>query len=414
MVTAETFVIIGAGLAGAKAAETLRTEGFEGRVVLVGADPERPYNRPPLSKAYLAGSAEREAGFIHPAEWYPAHDVELRTGVRATAIDRAARTVTLADGDTLEYQRLLLATGSTPRRLTVPGLDAANSHYLRGRADSDRLREAIAGGGRVVVIGAGWIGLEVAAAARGYGCDVDVVETAPTPLNAALGPELGEVFARLHRDNGVRVLTGTGVREVEDAGGKSTVVTDSGERIEADHVIVGIGAPPHTALAEAAGLAVDNGVTVDASLRTDDAAIFAAGDIAGAYHPHYRRHIRVEHWANAENSGPVAARAMLGQEVAFTHLPYFYTDQYDLGMEYSGWVPPGAAYRVVNRGDVAGREFVAFWLDGDGRLLAGMNVNIWDVNDQVQELISSGRPLDPTRLADPKVPLTDVDALAAD
>ncbi|MGH3326915.1 MAG: NAD(P)/FAD-dependent oxidoreductase [Streptomycetales bacterium] len=401
------FVIVGASLAGAKAAETLRDEGFEGRVLLIGADPERPYERPPLSKGYLLGQQERDKVFVHDEGWYADHDVELLLGTEVESIDRAAREVT-AGGAAYGYGKLLLATGARPRRLPAPGADLDGVHTLRTVGDSERIREAVRGGVRVVVVGAGWIGLEVAAAARSYGATVTVVDPQPTPLYGVLGPELGEVFARLHRDNGTELRLGRTVQEIRGDGGRAVGVTlDDGTQLDADTVIVGVGVLPNSGLAEAAGLATDNGVLADEALRTDDPDIYAAGDVANAFNTLLGRRLRVEHWANALNTGPIAARAMLGREVVYDRVPYFFTDQYDLGMEYSGHAAPGEYDEVVYRGDVEAREFVAFWLRG-GRVLAGMNVNVWDVTSPIQELIRAGTPVEAARLADPDAPLTEL------
>jgi 3-phenylpropionate/trans-cinnamate dioxygenase ferredoxin reductase subunit len=403
MTSQDGFVIVGAGFAGAKAAETLRGEGFDGRVVLVGAEQERPYERPPLSKGYLLGSDDREKARVHEGGWYEAHDVDLRTGVRATRLDPAAHRLTLDTGEELEYAGLLLATGSSPRRLSLPGADLDGVRYLRTLPDADRLLADLSDGGRnVVIVGAGWIGLEVAAAARHYGNAVTVVEPQPTPLHAVLGPAMGNVFARLHREHGVDLRTGTGVREFRGAGGRvATVVTDDRE-LAADVVLVGVGAVPDTELAAAAGLDVGNGVLTDAALRTSAPDVFAAGDVAAAFHPLYGRHVRVEHWANALNQGPAAARSMLGRAVAYDRIPYFFTDQYDLGMEYSGLGGPDDT--VVCRGNPQDGQFIAFWLDGP-RVTAGMNVNVWDVTEPIQALIRSGQAIDRAALTDADTPL---------
>jgi 3-phenylpropionate/trans-cinnamate dioxygenase ferredoxin reductase subunit len=399
----DSYVIVGAGLTGAKAAETLRAEGFAGRVVIVGAEPDLPYERPPLSKGYLLGQDDRASVFVHDEKWYADQDIEVLTGRRVTALDRAAHEVELAGGERLGYTKLLLATGASPRRLRVPGNDLKGVHYLRRLAHADRLRDALAAGGRVVVAGAGWIGLETAAAARTYGCEVTIVEPGPSPLHATLGPELGEYFANLHRRHGVDLRLGTGVKGFAGDGAVSAVWTDAGD-IPADVVIVGIGARPETQLASDAGLAVDDGVSVDASLRTEDPDVFAAGDVASAWHPGYDRRIRVEHWAAATSGGPAAARSMLGHEVVHDDLPYFFSDQYDVGMEFTGWFPPGGYDRVVRRG--SDEAFHAFWLTG-GRVVAGLHVNRWDDGlDAVRELIRSGRTVDPDALADPARPLT--------
>ena len=404
MPSQDAFVIVGAGLAGAQAAGTLREEGFDGPVVLVGAEPERPYERPPLSKQYLLGTAGRDSAFVHDTAWYAEHDVDLRTGVRATRLDPAAHRVALDTGEELAYARLLLATGASARRLPVPGADLEGVRYLRTLADADRLRADLAGGGRrVVVVGAGWIGLEVAAAARSHGNAVTVVEPQPTPLHAVLGARMGRVFARLHRDHGVELLTDTVVREIRGSGGRVTaVVTDAHAGLPADLVVVGIGAVPHTALAASAGLDVDNGIVTDHALRTSAADVHAAGDVAASFHPLYGRHVRVEHWANALNQGPAAARSMLGQEVTYDRVPYFFTDQYELGMEYSGLAGPGDT--LVCRGDPDGGAFIAFWM-ADGRVTAGMTVDVWDVTAPIQQLIRSRREVQPARLADPDTPL---------
>ncbi|WP_433478107.1 NAD(P)/FAD-dependent oxidoreductase [Spirillospora sp. CA-142024] len=404
----ETFVIAGAGLAGAKAAETLREEGFAGRVLLVGAEIERPYERPPLSKGFLLDKEPREKAHVHEADWYDKHDVELRVGTSVASIDRGAHQVRLSTKEPISYDRLLLATGASPRRLDVPGSKLQGIHYLRTMADSAALKQALAHGGRrVVVAGAGWIGLETAAAARGYGNDVTVIEPEPTPLHATMGPELGGMFADLHREHGVILRMDEGVAGFWGAGQVSAVVTSGGAEIPADVVIVGIGVRPDSGLAEEAGLEVSDGILVDQSLRTSDPDIYAAGDVANAFNPVLGRRVRVEHWANALNGGPAAARAMLGQDVVYDQLPYFFSDQYDLGMETSGVAAPGEYDEVVYRGNVPGREFIAFWLSG-GRVVAGMNVNVWDVTGDVQALIRSGRPVDTARLADPGVPLAEL------
>jgi 3-phenylpropionate/trans-cinnamate dioxygenase ferredoxin reductase subunit len=397
------FVIVGAGLAGAKAVEALREQGYDGTITLVGDEQHRPYERPPLSKDYLAGKAERDSVFVHTADWYDEHNVTLRSGVTATAIDRGAHRVDLSDGSSVEYDKLLLATGATPRAL--PGADGVL--YLRRIEDSDRIRQVLSTGGHLVVIGAGWIGMEVAAAARQAGLTVTVLETLELPLLRVLGPEIAQVFATLHTDNGVDLRLGVKVEQIlTGPDGKANAVRlADGTRIDADAVLVGIGAVPNTSLAQDAGLTVDNGVVVDASLRTSDPDIFAAGDVANADHPTMGRQIRVEHWANALNQPAIAAAGMLGGTKRYEELPYFYTDQYDLGMEYIGH---GEGYdQVVVRGDLASREFIAFWLR-DGRVIAGMNVNVWDVVDPIKALIRSGMRVDPDALANPDTPLDQV------
>jgi 3-phenylpropionate/trans-cinnamate dioxygenase ferredoxin reductase component len=405
-VSEDAYVIVGASLAGAKAAETLRAEGFDGPVIMIGAEAELPYERPPLSKDYLQGKSPRDKIYAHPQPWYDENDVELRLGVAATEIDRAAHRVTLADGSNQPYGKLLLTTGSSPRRLPVPGIDLDGVAYLRTVGDSDRIKAALVGSARVAVIGAGWIGLETAAAARIAGAQVTVLEAAELPLLRVLGPEVAQVFADLHRDHGVDLRFGVGVAEITGSAGRADGVRlADGGQIDADLVIVGVGISPNTQLADHAGLRVADGVVVGADLRTDDPDVFAAGDVASAFHPLLGRHIRVEHWANALNQPQAAARSMLGQPVSYDRVPYFYTDQYDLGMEYAGYVEPGGYERVVFRNYGPEREFIAFWLDSAGRVLAGMNVNVWDVNDAVQALVRSGKPADPDVLADRDVDL---------
>jgi 3-phenylpropionate/trans-cinnamate dioxygenase ferredoxin reductase component len=399
------YVIVGASLAGAKAAETLRAEGFDGPVVLIGDEAERPYERPPLSKDYLMGKAERETIYVHPESWYAEHDVDLRLGAQVTAVDPAAREVRLADGSRAGYAKLLLATGSVPRRLPLAGGDADGVLYLRRVGDSDQIRTAFQTATRVVVIGAGWIGLETAAAARAAGVDVTILETGDLPLLRVLGREAAQVFADLHREQGVDLRFGVQVAEITAPGGRADGVRlADGTHVPADAVVVGVGITPRLELASDAGLQTGNGVVVDARLRTSDPDIYAAGDVANAYHPGLGRHIRVEHWANALHQPQTAARAMLGQDAVYDNVPYFYSDQYDLGMEYAGHVEPGGYDQVVFRGDVEGREFIAFWLSG-GRVLAGMNVNVWDVNEVIQEMVRDRRAVDAARLADADVPL---------
>ncbi|MET9648138.1 NAD(P)/FAD-dependent oxidoreductase [Streptomyces syringium] len=410
----QTFVIVGGGLAGAKAAETLRSEGFTGRVILICDERDHPYERPPLSKGYLIGKDERESVFVHEPGWYAQADIELHLGLPAVHLDREAKSVRLGDGTRIHYDRLLLATGAEPRRLDIPGTGLAGVHHLRRLAHAELLRGVLASLGRdnghLVIAGAGWIGLEVAAAARSYGAEVTVVESEPTPLHTVLGPELGQLFTDLHSEHGVRFHFGARLTEIAGHDGMVLAArTDDGEEHPAHDVLAAIGAAPRTALAEAAGLALvdradGGGIAVDASLRTSDPDIFAAGDVAAAEHPWLGTRLRVEHWANALNEGPAAARAMLGQEVSYDRVPYFFSDQYDVGLEYSGYAPPGSYDQVVCRGDVGKREFIAFWL-AEGRLLAGMNVNVWDVTDTVQKLIRSGHRLDPNALADPGIPL---------
>jgi 3-phenylpropionate/trans-cinnamate dioxygenase ferredoxin reductase subunit len=401
-----TFIIVGASLAGAKAAETLREEGFDGRLVLLGAEDERPYERPPLSKDYLRGEAERAAAYVHEAGFYAEHDIELRTGTAVTGLDASTRELQLEGGERLAYDRLLLATGAAPRRLNVPGAELDGVLALRTFDDSDVLRGRVDEGGRLIVIGAGWIGSEVAASARQRGMDVTVVAPEAEPLERVLGREVGGIYGDLHRDHGVELRMEASVASFEGDGRVERVRLQDGATIVCDAVVVGVGAAPRTALAEAAGLAVENGVLVDGRLETSVPGIFAAGDVANHLHPVLGR-LRVEHWDNALHQGPAAARGMLGSEEPYARTPYFFSDQYDVGMEYSGHA--SGRDRVVFRGDPATREFIAFWV-ADGRVLAGMNVNVWDVAEAIGALI--GHPVDARRLADPGVPLTELSTVS--
>ncbi|MFC9997011.1 NAD(P)/FAD-dependent oxidoreductase [Nocardia sp. NPDC127526] len=406
MTTNSRFVIAGGGLAAAKLAEALRANDFDGTVHLICAEERLPYERPPLSKDCLLGKKTPEDAIVDPAQWYRDHHVEVLLGTTVTAVDRAAKTVALPDGTTLNYDKLALATGSRPRTLPIPGSDATGVHTLRNAEDAEALLEMFRAARKLVVIGAGWIGLEVTAAARNAGLEVTVLETLPVPLQNALGPEMGAVFAQLHRDHGVDLRCETKVAEIVTADGRATGVKLADDTvIDADAVLVAVGARPNIELAVDSGLAAEGGVLVDESLATSDPDIVAVGDIADQQHPVLGQRIRVEHWANALNQPAVAAATMMGKQAVYDRLPYFFTDQYDLGMEYTGYVAPGREARVVVRGDLGKREFVAFWLDSGNRVLAGMNVNVWDVTERIKELILSGDPVDPQRLADTGAPL---------
>jgi 3-phenylpropionate/trans-cinnamate dioxygenase ferredoxin reductase subunit len=401
----KTFVIVGASLAGAKAAETLREEGFDGRVVLIGAEDERPYERPPLSKDYLRGESGREKVYVHDEGFYAEHDIELRLARVAVGLDTSAHELALDDGEQLRYDRLLLATGARARRLPIPGGDLDGVLYLRSVQDSDALRERLARGGKVVVIGAGWIGAEVAASARQRGLDVTVVDPLAVPLERVLGTEVGTVFRDVHSDHGVNMLMGAGVEAFEGATSVERVRTSDCSLLECDFVVVGVGVQPRTELAQQAGIAVNDGILVDEHLQTSAPRVFAAGDVANAHHAFYGERMRVEHWANALHQGPVAARNMRGHTDAYDRLPYFFSDQYDVGMEYAGFAR--AWDRVVFRGDLASREFIAFWMTGR-RVVAGMNFNVWDVTDAIQRLIRDRVDVDDRFLADPGVPLDEL------
>jgi len=401
----QTFAIVGASLAGAKAAEALRQAGFEGRVLLLGAERERPYERPPLSKEYVRGDSPREKVYVHTADFYDEHRIELRTSTPVQAIDTATRQLALHSGERVGFDRLLLATGAEPRRLRVPGSDLDAVFYLRDLKDADAIAERIERGGKLVVIGGGWIGVELAASAREKGLEVTIIQRSLLPLERVLGVELGAIYRDLHLERGVELCSSAALEALEGDGAVERVRTADGSTIDCDFVVVGIGATPRTALAEAAGIEVDNGIVVNERLETGIPGIFAAGDVANAWHPFYGRRIRVEHWANARHQGSAAARGMLGQSVSYDRLPYFYSDQYDMGMEYTGYAKHWD--EVVLRGDPVKREFIAFWLEA-GRVVAGMNVNVWGVTDAIQALIRSGKSVDAARLRDPDVALEDL------
>jgi 3-phenylpropionate/trans-cinnamate dioxygenase ferredoxin reductase subunit len=401
MTATPTLAIVGASLAGAKAAEAARDAGFDGRIVLVGDEPGSPYERPPLSKAVLRGEKDPDTARVHPDGFYAERDIEL-VNDRADTLDPTARTIVLASGETIGFDTAVLATGAAPRRLDVPGADLAGVHYLRTIDDSKRLRDAIRAATRVVVIGAGWIGSEVAASARQMGAEVVLVDPAPVPLQRVLGDDIGTVFARLHTDNVVHLRLGTGVTELRGTKTVEAVVLGDGRVEAADVVVVGVGVTPRTELAEAAGLAVDNGILVDEHLATAVPGIYAAGDVANAFHPHYGKRVRVEHWANALNQGTTAGRNAAGHRDVYSRLPYFFSDQYDLGMEYVGH--GDGTDEVVVRGDLDAREFIAFW-HRDGIVTAAMNVNVWDVVDDLTAIVEARTAVDPVRLTDADVPL---------
>ncbi|WP_280340515.1 NAD(P)/FAD-dependent oxidoreductase [Nocardia neocaledoniensis] len=400
------FVVIGGGLGAAKLAEALRANDFDGRVTVLAAEEELPYERPPLSKQHLAGTQQLPDFTVDQGSWYRDHHIDLQLGTTVTAFDARAHTVTLPDGSTLGYDKLALATGSRPRTLPVPGADAPNVYTLRTIGDSDVLARVLRDNRQLVIIGAGWIGLEVAAQARAKGVEVTVLEAADLPLVGALGPEMGAFYADVHRAHGVDLRTGTKVDAIlTDDGVATGVRLGDGTVIPAQAVLVAVGAQPNIEGAVAAGLAVNGGVLVDEALRTSDPDVVAVGDIAEQEHPVLRRRVRVEHWATALNQPAVAALTMLGRPATYDRLPYFFSDQYDVGMEYTGYVGRDDDVRVVVRGDQGEREFVAFWLDASNRVRAGMNVNVWDVTDRIKQLILSGEQVDPDRLADADTPL---------
>lgn len=398
----QVFVIVGASLAGAKAAEELRAQGFDGRLLLLGAEPERPYERPPLTKDYLRGESPRERAYVHQQGFYAEQQIELETGVSVTSIDPDAARISLGEERELSYDKLLLATGAEPRRIPIPGAELSGVYYLRTLEDCDLLRARMATSARVAVVGAGWIGSELAASTRMLGLEVTVIDPLALPLQRIFGAEIGAFYRDLHREHGVELILGDAVQSFEGADALQRVRTASGRAIECDFAVVAVGVAPRTELATAAGLEVDNGIIVSDALRTSAPDVFAAGDVANAWHPFLSRRIRVEHWANAGEQGAAAARAMLGQPTSYERLPYFFSDQYDVGMEYSGYATEWD--EVVFRGERDSRQFIAFWLAG-GRVLAGMNVNVWDVNEQIRALVRSREQVDKRALCDTQTPL---------
>ncbi len=398
-------VVVGGGLAGGKTVEELRSAGYDGPLTLLAAEQHLPYERPPLSKGFLTGDAERETVFVHDEQWYADHDVDLRLGEPAAELDVAAREVTTSSGDRLGYDQLVLATGAQPRRLPTPDLDDAHRErvlYLRTLDDSERLKTWLHEGVRLAVVGGGWIGLEVAAAARTAGAEVTVIEMDSVPLQRVLGQQVASAFAGVHREHGVDLRTEVSVKGIEASGDGLRVVLADGADVLADVVLVGIGIVPDTSLADAAGLTVDDGVSTDAQLRTSDPHVFAVGDVANVFHTALGRRLRVEHWASALNHPAVAARAMLGGDDTYDLLPFFFTDQYDLGMEYHGHADPRSD-RLVVRGSLDESAYVAAWLGAHGSVTAAMHVNSWDDSDAVKALV--GKPLDERRFADTGTPL---------
>jgi 3-phenylpropionate/trans-cinnamate dioxygenase ferredoxin reductase component len=410
MSSIDRIVIVGAGLAAARAVEALRKDGYEGSITILGDEPERPYLRPPLSKEYLRGETDREQVYVHGPTYYSEHRIDLRSGTVVRAIEPSSREVVLEGEERVAFDRLLLATGARPRMLPVPGADLPGVITLRTLADADAIHAAAIDAERIVVIGAGWIGSEVAASLRMLGRTVVLMAPEVVPLERVLGPEIGGVYRDVHLQHGVDWRPGTTVGRLVGTDRVQGVETSAGERIAADLVVIGVGVQPRTELAVAAGIAVGDGIEVSATLETSVPGIFAAGDVASAWHPFYDRRLRSEHWANAKFQGSAAGRSMLGATDPFDRIPYFYSDQYDVGMEYTGHA--SASDRLVVRGSLADRQFVAFWL-ADGRVVAGMNVNVWDVAKPIEQLIRSRAVVDPNALIDPSVAIDELTGVAA-
>lgn len=400
-------VVIGGGLAGGTAAFALREAGFAGSVTLVADEPHLPYERPGLSKAYLRGEEPVEKLLVRPEADYDTEGVTLLPGRRAIAIDRDERNVEIGDGERLAYDRLILATGAAPRRLVAGDTDLPGVHLLRTIDDADAVRAAATTAERVVVVGGGWIGSEVAASLRQLGAPVTLVTNLARPLERMLGPEIGDVVADLHREHGVELVTGHVAGVVGDGRARGVRLSD-GRVLEADLVVVGVGVVPRIELALRSGLeTAEGGIAVDERLRTSDPAIYAAGDIAAAQHPRLGRRLRIEHWDNAKRQGRAAARNAIGLDEPYDRTPYFFSDQFDLGIEVRGLPDPHE--EVVIRGDAAARTFLAFWIDG-GRVTAALNANVWDAGKELAAMVRDGAQVDRERLADADVPMSLVPA----
>lgn len=402
MAVIERIVVVGASLAGGRAAEALRQEGYDRRIFLVGEEPERPYERPPLSKDVLRGGAPSEKVFLRAREYYVENDIELRLATSAVSVSLGAREVALSTGERLGYDRLLIATGATPRRLTTPGANLSGVFYLRTLADAEAIRAALSEAARVVVVGAGFIGAEVAASARMLGLAVTVLEVLPVPLQRVLGDRVGEIYGAIHRNHGVDLRLGEGIAAFRGDRRVDAVVTTSGAEIPCDLAVVGVGVRPAVDWLQGSGLALDNGVVVNEFCETSASGVYAAGDVANWWHPGLGERLRVEHYENAQNQGMSAAKSMLGQREAFAPVPYFWSDQYDLTLQYVGHA--SGQDDVILRGDPASQRFLAFYLRA-GRLRAALGVNrLRDVR-AAQRLIRDGITPTPEQLADDGVDL---------
>lgn len=399
----EHIVIIGGGLAGAKAAEGARDTGYDGPITLVAAEDKLPYERPPLSKDLLAGESDFASAIVKDNEWFGDNSVDLRLGTRVASLDRDSRTAIVDEGDEIPWTKLILATGSSPVRLDVPGSDLDGIHTLRSIDDARELRSRFAEGTDLLIVGSGWIGCEVAATARRAGCSVTVATKDSLPLARILGDEFARYLFDLHRDHGVEFATGTTVESYDGDRGVESVRLSDGSEHAASLVIEAIGVTPNVALAEIAGLDVDDGVLVDETLRANDPDIWAVGDIANHLHPFYGRRVRSEHWSVALNQGLHAGRGAAGSIEEYDRLPMFFTDQYDMGMEYRGHAPD--ADDVILRGTTKEGDFLVFYLD-DGVVSAVANVNVWDVGDDVERLLRARVSPDRRKIADWETPLS--------
>lgn len=397
-------VIIGGGLAGGRAARMLREEGYSGEITIVAAEPHYPYERPPLSKEVMQGKKTADVVFLRPDKWYDEQKITVRTATTATSLDTTAHEVTLSDGSRLAYDKLLLATGSRARTLPIPGHDLAGVHTLRTLDDMFALRAALEMGGKnLVLIGSGWIGMEVAASATELGNHVTILERGAAPLESVLGADLGGAFQAVHETHGVKFHMNASVESIEGDAHVTGVRVD-GELVPADLVLVGVGAVPNVEIAQEAGIATEDGILTNAGFLTSVPDVYAAGDVANAMHPVVNRRLRSEHWSNAINQGKAAALAMLGNKVSYDEIPYFYTDQFELGVELSCYPHLMSQATPVIRGSIVDKKYIAFWLL-DERVVAGMNVNIWDVNETIQKLIRGEQVVDVDRLTNPRIEL---------
>jgi 3-phenylpropionate/trans-cinnamate dioxygenase ferredoxin reductase subunit len=392
-----TFAIVGASLAGATAAATLRQDGFDGDVILIGAERQPPYERPPLSKQYLRGEAPFEKALVRPADFYEQNRIATLFGVRTTHVNPGQRIVELDTGQRVQYDKLLITTGVRNRRLPIPGLDLPGVFDLRSVGDADALRTHIVSGRRAVVVGMGFIGGEVAASLRQRGVEVVSVDPSPTPLFRVVGEEVGQVMAAIHRDHGVNTIFEDVVTRFEGNGRVERVITKHDRRIDCDFVVVGVGVEPVTDFLAGSGIAIENGILVDEHCRTSVDGIYAAGDVANHYHPVFGRRMRVEHWQNAMQQGAAAARSMLGTPRPYDAVHWFWSDQYDVNLQYAGFHQQWD--QMVVRGTLTERNFLAFYLN-QGRIDAVVALNRGKDVRRVMPIIRSRGLVDPRQLGD--------------
>lgn len=404
MPVTETYVVVGAGHAGGRAVEAMRGAGFAGKIILIGDEPHLPYERPPLSKELLQGHPEAHTP-VRDDAFYSENDIDCRLGRRATALDTDAKSLTLDDGSSVSYDKLLLSTGGAVRRLPLPGSDLANIHYLRTLDDSRAIQDGLGDGKHVVVVGGGFIGLEVAASARQQGCAVTVLELADRLMGRAVLPDVSDAFLKLHTAQGIDIRLNTGIASFDGDDAVAHAVTDGDERIPADLAVVGVGIIPETALAVDAGLAVDNGIVVDEFGRTSAPDVYAAGDVTNHLNPLYGRHIRLESWQNAQNQAIAAAKTMCGEEQAYSEVPWMWSDQFDVNLQVAGM--PETWDRVVFRGTPGSTDFIGFQMNGD-RMVGAMSVNRPRDMRIARRLIGGDKALDDDTLADESVSMRDL------